>query len=94
MQIKIQALPALCNYIIVSKNWQQYKTLITQEMLKKGFLATNAIYSSIAHTKSIIDKYFKELDKIFLLIKECENGRKISDYLKYPVCHTQFKRLN
>jgi glutamate-1-semialdehyde 2,1-aminomutase len=94
LQIKIQALPALCNYIIVSKNWQQYKTLITQEMLKKGFLATNAIYSSIAHTKSIIDKYFKELDKIFLLIKECENGRKISDYLKYPVCHTQFKRLN
>ena len=94
LQIKIQALPALCNYIIVSKNWQQYKTLITQEMLKKGFLATNAIYSSIAHTKSIIDKYFKELDKIFLLIKECENGRKISDYLKHPVCHTQFKRLN
>ena len=63
-------------------------------MLKKGFLASNAVYSSIAHTKKIIDKYFKELDKIFKVIKDCENGKKISSYLKHPVCHRQFKRLN
>tara|TARA_X000000368_G_scaffold417259_1_gene413177 strand:+ start:815 stop:2116 length:1302 start_codon:yes stop_codon:yes gene_type:complete len=94
LKIKIQALPSLCNYTILSKDWQKYKTLISQEMLKKGFLASNAVYSSIAHTKKIIDKYFKELDKIFKVIKDCENGKKISSYLKHPVCHRQFKRLN
>jgi glutamate-1-semialdehyde 2,1-aminomutase len=94
IEIKIQGIPSICNYIIISKNWQKYKTFITQEMLKKGFLATNAIYTCISHTKKIIDKYFFELEPIFRIIKKCENGEKISKYLKHPVCHRHFKRLN
>jgi glutamate-1-semialdehyde 2,1-aminomutase len=94
INIKIQALPAVFNYIILSKNWQKYKSLITQEMLMKGFLATNAIYSSTAHSKKIIDKYFNALNSIFKTIYKCEKGDKISKYLKHPICHRHFKRLN
>ena len=63
-------------------------------MLKKKFLATNAIYTCTSHTKKIIDKYFSELEPIFKIIQKCENGEKISKYLKHPVCHRHFKRLN
>ena len=71
-----------------------YKTLITQEMLGKGYLASNLIFSSLAHTPDVVDGYFSALDPIFGLIKECEQGRDVMSLLKGPICHAGFKRLN
>lgn len=87
-------LPALTGFSFNSENALSYKTLITQEMLGKGFLASNAIYVSTAHTPELIEAYFAELDPIFALIKECEEGRAIEPLLHGPVCHGGFKRLN
>ena len=36
----------------------------------------------------------RELDPVFGLIKECEEGRDVLGLLKGPVCHGGFKRLN
>jgi glutamate-1-semialdehyde 2,1-aminomutase len=94
LKISINGLPALCSFIFQGKNFQKYKTLITQEMLKKGFLASNAIYSSIAHNKDVLDQYFFELEKIFKLIQDCENGLSIDKLLEYPVSKSGFERLN
>jgi glutamate-1-semialdehyde 2,1-aminomutase len=71
-----------------------YKTLITQEMLKKGYLAGNSIYVSVAHSKEKLSKFFDELDPVFNLIKECEDGKDVYSLLDGPVCHDGFKRLN
>ena len=49
----------------ISKKNVAYKTFITQEMLKKKYLASNLIYLSIYHTKKIIDKHMKDLDPVF-----------------------------
>jgi len=92
--ININGLPALINFSIESKNWIKYKTFITQEMLKKGFLASNVVYVCMGHTDNIIDKYFNEIDKIFSIISRCEQGENIDDYLEGPICHDGFKRLN
>ena len=94
LKMNISGLPALCSFNFLSKKNQIYKTLITQEMLKKGFLASNSVYSSIAHTNEIINRYFHELDKVFRLIQKCENGYKIDKILKYPVSISGFQRLN
>ena len=51
-------------------NFLKYKTFITQEMLKKGFLATNSVYVSMLHDKNIIDEYIENLDQIFSLIQK------------------------
>ena len=48
----------------------------------------------LKHFKNIVDSYFEALDPIFLLIKECEEGRDVVNLLKGPVCHSEFKRLN
>lgn len=87
-------LPALTGYTIKGDKSLEYKTLITQEMLSKGYLAGNSVYTCIAHTPDIIDGYFDALDPVFKLIKECEEGRDILKLLKGPVCHSGFKRLN
>ncbi len=87
-------LPALTGFSFASENNLFYKTLITQEMLSKGYLASNAVYVCTEHTKPIVDAYLHELDLIFALIKECEEGRSVEKLLKGPVCHGGFKRLN
>ena len=94
LNIQIQGLPALCSFSIQSKYSRQYKTLISQEMLKKGFLAGTAIYSTVSHTKEILNRYFHELEKVFKLIQSCEDGRNIYDILNYPTAHSTFERLN
>lgn len=94
LSIEDWGLPALSGFTIQSKNFLAYKTLITQEMMKKGFLAGNSVYVCTEHSLEIIDQYFECLDPIFGTIRECEEGRDINSILKGPVCHAGFKRLN
>ena len=94
LPFKLTGRPSLISFTMPVKNWQKYRTLITQEMLKAGFLASNIIYVSTSHSPDIVDAYFDRLDSTFSLIAQCENGAFIDDYLNGPVCHTGFKRLN
>jgi glutamate-1-semialdehyde 2,1-aminomutase len=87
-------LPALTGFTFKSPNSLAYKTLVTQEMLDNGYLASNSVYVCTEHTPDIVDGYFEALDPIFGLVKECEEGRDVMSLLKGPVCHSGFKRLN
>ena len=94
LPIRINGLPALISFDLKLNNWIKYKTLITQEMLKKNYLATNTIYVCIDHNIKILDEYFEYLEEIFKIIRKCEEGMDIDKLLDGPVCHTGFKRLN
>lgn len=94
LKIDHWGLPALTGFTFQSQNALAYKTLITQEMLAKGYLAGNNLYVCIEHTPAIVASFFDALDPIFALIKECEEGRDVMGLLKGPVCHGGFKRLN
>jgi glutamate-1-semialdehyde 2,1-aminomutase len=94
LSITTWGLPALGGFTFQSNRALEYKTLITQEMLSKGYLASNAVYVCTEHTQEIVDNYFEALDPIFGLVKECEEGRDINALLKGPVSHAGFKRLN
>jgi len=95
LSISVSGIPALSTYSFNCKNAMEYKTLITQEMLKKGFLASTNFYACTAHTDEHIDNYFNALDSVYKLLSDCEKGnRDISDLLEGPVCHSGFKRLN
>jgi glutamate-1-semialdehyde 2,1-aminomutase len=94
LKIDHWGLPALTGFTFKSANALAYKTLITQEMLSKGYLAGNSVYVSTEHTADVLDGYFDGLDPVFSLIKECEEGRDVMGLLKGPVCHGGFKRLN
>jgi len=63
-------------------------------MLKKGYLAANSVYVCTEHKQELVDGYFSELDPIFSIIKECEEGLDVNTLLEGPLCHSGFKRLN
>lgn len=94
LDIAISGLPALTTFSFKSPNHLAYKTLVTQEMLAKGYLAGTGVYASMAHTPDVLEAFFAALDPVFGLVKECEQGRDVMKLLKGPVCHSGFKRLN
>ncbi len=69
------------------------KTLFTQEMLKKGYLASNLTFLSISHSKSVINKYADECFEVFRKIKESIINDNLNDYIEGAICHSGFKRL-
>jgi glutamate-1-semialdehyde 2,1-aminomutase len=95
LDITISGISAMTTYGFNSENALAYKTLITQEMLKKGFLASTNFYASTAHTQEHLDSYFEALDEIYKSIYKCESDElNINNLLEGPICHSGFKRLN
>ena len=68
------------------------KTIFIQEMLDRGFLASNLIYVSFAHTQDVIDKYLENALEVFQLI--ANNKDNLDSLLKSEISHNGFQRLN
>jgi glutamate-1-semialdehyde 2,1-aminomutase len=65
LTISTGGLPALASFTVQGLNPLAVKTFVTAEMLDKGYLAGVNLYASIAHTPSIIDDYFTDLEPVF-----------------------------
>lgn len=95
LSITISGIPSLSTYSFNSPDALAYKTLIAQEMLKKGFLASTNFYASTAHNDDNLDLYFNALETVYQQISSCETGElQIANLLDGPICHGGFKRLN
>jgi len=95
LNISVSGLSAMTTYSFNSPNAAAYKTFITQEMLKKSFLASTHFYASTKHTDAHLESYFNALETVYKTIHKCESGSlNIHDLLDGPVCHSGFKRLN
>jgi glutamate-1-semialdehyde 2,1-aminomutase len=94
LKISINGYESITYFEIISKNNQEYKTFIAQEMLKNKFLATNLAYMTINHDWKLINDYSKILNNIFAQIRRFEDGEPIKKYLKGPVIRKSFQRLN
>jgi glutamate-1-semialdehyde 2,1-aminomutase len=92
--IDLWGLPALAGFTFRSERALAYKTLITQEMLARGYLAGNCVYACTEHSPDVVNGYFEALDPLFALVRECEDGRDVMALLKGPIAHSGFKRLN
>jgi len=93
--IKVSGLNAIATFSFDSENHNLFKTYLTQEMLKKGFLATTAFYSCIKHDQEILNEYQNHLGDVFNNINKHRKGEiDINRLLEGPVCHNGMKRLN
>ncbi len=92
LNLSINGIESITSFQFPKHN-QLYKTFISQEMLKKGFLSSNLIYLSTKHSIKIIDKYLYHLEKVFSKIKNTPIN-KIKKLLKGSISHNTFKRLN
>lgn len=94
LDITVHGLPALAGFSFAGDQALALKTLLTQEMLSRGYLASNAVYACLEHTGQVLEDYFSALDPVFGLLARCQREGGAADLLKGPVCHGGFKRLN
>lgn len=93
IKIDISGIYPLSYFSFVHEKPLVLKTLFTQTMLEKGFLATTSFYASYAHTYAHIAKYLAAADDAFKFIRKAALNNNPEKYLKGPVCHAAFKRL-
>ena len=94
LKIKIMNIPSLITFKFdYGKKTQAIHTLFTQEMLKRGYLASKSVYVSYAHKEKHLKEYLENVDNVFGLIKKAIDRHKIYNLLKGPVAHKGFKRL-
>jgi len=93
LRIKVAGIYPLGHFAFEYENPLVLKTLFTQVMLDRGFLATNGFYASYAHKDEHVKMYLEAADDAFLFISNASEEGNPEKYLKGPVCHSGFKRL-
>jgi len=83
----------LVTFTLNYENALEIKTLFTQEMLKRGYLASQSVYVSYCHTEEIIDEYIINVDEVFKIIKKAIDNNVVIESLEGPVAHNGFQRL-
>ncbi len=90
--IVISGIDPLVHFEFCYEDSLMYKTFFTQEMLKRGYLATTAVYASYAHTDENVNAYLEAVDEVFEVMKiQSLNGKTLQ--LEGEVCHSGFQRL-
>lgn len=93
LNVTVSGIYPLSSFSFNYKNHLALKTLFTQQMLKKGFLATTAFYASYAHKAGHIAKYLEAVDAVFAFISKTLEKGKPEKYFKGSICHSGFKRI-
>jgi len=94
LKISLSGIYPLSHFNFEYENSLKLKTLYTQIMLDKGYLASNVFYSSLAHTENHIKKYLENVESTFKEIASHISNNTVDISLKGPVSHSGFKRLN
>ena len=93
LPVEISGIYPLGHFNFIYKEPLVLKTLFTQLMLEKGFLASTAFYASYAHKEEHVNDYLKAVEETFSFIAEAVKKENPEKHLKGPVCHSGFRRL-
>jgi glutamate-1-semialdehyde 2,1-aminomutase len=93
LPITVWGLPALSHFTINLENAQAVRTLFTQMMLDRGYLATNAFYAMYAHTGVHVESYLAAVREVFKELAAAAEGGEVERLLRGPVAHAGFYRL-
>ena len=96
LEIEIVGVPPLttCLFNYDEEVTMQLQTLFTQDMLEKGYLAWNHVFTCHKHTKNIVDNYIEHVDDTFKLMANGVTNGNIKELLIGPTATKGFKRLN
>jgi glutamate-1-semialdehyde aminotransferase len=86
-------LPSLAHFEIEGSEPLVLRTLFTQLMLERGYLAWCQFKASYAHRQEHIESYKSVCREAFGIIHEAIRQERVQDMLKGPVSHSGFKRL-
>lgn len=94
IKLTVSGLPSITAFSFSYPNPLAIKTLFNQEMLTKGYLSTLALYMTWAHTIKQIDNYLVAIENFVVKYKKHMEDNTIEQFLKGPIVHGGFQRLN
>jgi glutamate-1-semialdehyde 2,1-aminomutase len=93
VRVSIGGIFPLSHFSFDYPNGPAVKTLFTQMMLDRGYLASTAFYASYAHTEQHVSDYLNVVYEVFSHIARSLEDGTVEQQLRGEVAHTGFKRL-
>jgi glutamate-1-semialdehyde 2,1-aminomutase len=94
LQFSISGLDALPSFTLEYDHWPVLKTLLTQEMLDRGYLASSSFYASTMHSEPSIRTYESAfVESVDVVSSNLEENKALA-LLRGPVAQSGFRRLN
>jgi len=85
--------PCLAHFAFKHPQGEALRTLFTQLMLERGFLAGTGFYPTLAHDEAIVDRYGEAVGEVFSEMAKVLSSGDVERRLKGPVAHSGFRRL-
>lgn len=93
LKVDISGRPPLISFSFNYEDNQAVMTLFTQEMLKRGILASGSVDVTYSLKENHVKKYLKAADEVFKILKKAIAEKKVNALLRGPVADKGFKRL-
>ena len=93
IEIEISGIPALAHFAFKAAEPQKVRTLFTQLMLDRGYLAKDAFYAMYAHTDAHVDGFNAACGEAFEIIAGALSANQVDKILRGPEAHAGFQRL-
>jgi glutamate-1-semialdehyde aminotransferase len=94
LDITISGFPSLFSILLNAGDQTDIvRTLFTQEMLDRGFLANANCYPSLSHDRSILQEYIAAVDDALSVIRRALSAGDAGARLRGPVAQRGFSRL-
>ncbi len=94
LRYQITGLDALANFTVDVADWLGFKTLMTQEMLDRGYLSSSYFYASTQHDSANLGKYAKDFEESAKISALHNSDGNITSALRGSRSHNSFRRLN
>jgi len=88
-----ESYPCVPRFRFAHEQADELRTLYTQLMLERGFLAETLVYPTLAHTDKILDRFSAAVDEVFAELAGALSAGEVHKRLKGPVAHSGFRRL-
>ncbi len=93
LSIKINGLLPLLNFTFESPHNDALATLLTQNMLTRGYIAAPRFNATFAHKHEIVEQYLHDIEQEFYVLAEAIRNGDVEHRLQGPVRHSEFRRL-
>jgi glutamate-1-semialdehyde 2,1-aminomutase len=93
LPIVVSGIPPLAGFAFDDADAAALTTLFIQELLERGFLASDRFYATLRHEDAHVEAYLQAVESAFALIADARAKGDVRKRLAGPVKHTGFARL-
>lgn len=93
LRVKVGGFPCLATLSFDYPEAELLRTLFTQQMLQRGFLAGAAFYPTLAHTEGVLSRYTAAVGEVFGIMASAIRAGEAHRLLRGEVAKSGFARL-